>query len=1104
MKNQLRIITGLAGTGKTARIMDEIRQAVLSEKGNRFLIVPEQYSHEAERELCAVCGDTMSLYAEVLSFSALARHLNAGRLSGNRPLLDKGGRFLCMALAAENCADRLPLLGKKLCRPEMLRLLCLETERLKAAGVSPEQISEASAACTGALGQKLADLACVCEAYEGIISGAYADPSDALKELAALISSGSAISPDSVIYIDGFTDFTRSELEVISALLRSGAEITVCLTLDSPESTNELFAIQRSAYLMLRKIAGDLGVDFLADPETAQDPAKETSPIRFLAENIFSYTGRSAESQGAVELFSSATVSEECSFAAEKVLELIRDHGARRRDIAIAVRGYEDYAPILESVFEEYGIPLFTARKESLSAKPLPLLIASSYRIVLNGWRPDDVLSCLGTELCGLPREESDLLSEYIYRWDIGAALWHSSGNWTRNPEGYGAEFRDQTTRELEAVNSARRCFAGPLLALERSVSSAGTAREQIEALYDYLNGLKIARLLDERAQRQSWDITVKALEQAYAILGELPMSAERFAELFVNMLSAYDTGAIPISLDAVSAGDLNRMRRRNIKNLIILGASSERIPLFSGNSSVFSESELEELETIGSEIGENRENALWREYSLIYHCLSLPSEHLILSSPRVDANGNETRPSFIFGRAEKLFGIQAKIYDPCGDIPGALLPAVRLALSGRGACAASLSSYFEEEYPGLLEKPRDAASASRGSLSPSSAVSLYGVHPGISASKAESFFSCRYRFFTGYGLNVRPFRKHDFTAADVGTFTHYVLQHTAEEIMSSGGFSAASDELVTAAARKYIQKYETEELKGLEDRTSRFRYLFRRVAEDTVTVALDMAGELRSSLFEPAAFELNLSGMSPLTLSEEDPQQCARLTGIVDRADIWKKADKTYLRIADYKTGNKTFSVSDIWYGLSMQLILYLYALCTNSEEVSAALHLSEQVSFSPAGVMYVPASSKYVTMDSPDSDDAAIAAERHKKLKRSGIMVNADGIPDAWEINGGTSYSPLKQKGSSGGNGTVTPEQIGLLYSLVRKRLLQMASEIVSGSLTADPVSSGGRTACDSCDMNGICGFYDGESGESFRCKISYKWDEIWNMIGEELDNV
>ncbi|MDO5444251.1 MAG: PD-(D/E)XK nuclease family protein [Eubacteriales bacterium] len=1110
----LRILTGLAGTGKTAYITDEIRRAVLAKESGRLLLVPEQYSHEAERELCSICGDTLSLYAEVMSFTGLARALS----NSSSPVLDKGGKLLCMALAVDSCFDRLTLLKNKARHPEMLGKLNSAIDILKASCITPEILYTTSQKCSGELKSKLTDLSILYEAYQGVLFNSFSDPADTLQKLAENIKTCDFINENSVIYIDGFTDFTRSELEVIREILRRNAKVTICLTLDSPESSNEIFAVQRASAAALIKIAKELGVEVFIDPRDADRSDTSVSPARLLADSLFSYTDKTLNSEGRIELYTAGSASDECRLAAAKVLELLCDCGYRRRDIAIAVRGFQEYSPILESTFEEYGIPIFTAERTPLTSKPLPLLISSAYDIINGGWKADDIITYLGTGLTGISFDDSDLLSSYIYRWNLRADAWHSAKDWMQHPDGYNRNFTDETYEILKKINFIRHQIAAPLLAFEKASQSAAAASGHAMALYGFLEGLNVAGQLDSRADelagagsryeaeayRQLWDTVITAIDQAYMILSDMPLSSEKFAEMFIYMLSTYDVGVIPISLDCVSAGDFDRMRRRNIKNLIVLGASSDRIPSFSSGGSLFTRTELSDLEMLGTQIGEKQENEMWREYSLIYNCISLPSERLIISCPVTDKDGNETCPSFIMERASKLFGAPVIPFSREEASEAALTPAMKLALSGNGSRSNTLYRYIESEYPGKLESIKNAAERSRGKLSSESIRNLYGKTPGISASRAEKFFSCKYGYFTQYGLKVQPFKKLDFSPSDLGTFTHYVLQHTAEEVRNSGGFPSVSDSFVEETAKKYIALYEEENLNGFSGKNERFIYLFHRYAEDTVSIAVDMARELRHSRFEPGAFEFSFSGFSPISLETPDGKTEIKLSGIADRIDLWESGENTYIRIADYKTGKKTFSLSDIWYGMSMQLILYLYVICSRSHEASCALGLDTDTALIPAGVMYVPASRQYISSEKLDLSDEELSSEHAKKLKCSGIVLCSDGVPDAWETGPETVYSPLKFKdGLPVGDSSVSIEQIELLYTHVKKRLSEMAEEICSGLISADPYDYGSSTACKYCDMKGICGFTDGENGEEFRRLLSIKTSDVWDMIREEVQN-
>ena len=215
------------------------------EKGS-ILLVPEQYSHEAERELCRVCGDRLSLYAEVLSFSGLARSLETRRGGAAAPWLDQGGRMLCMALALQGVGARLKVYGAAQRRAEMQAMLLKAVDELKTARVDSAQLFEAAASCPDTLGDKLRDLALVLEAYEGVVSNGRADPADRLTRLAEAIDDG-GLEQNTKVYVDGFIDFTRQEQEVLCAMLRQGLRLTVCLTLDDLHGENEIFELSRRA-----------------------------------------------------------------------------------------------------------------------------------------------------------------------------------------------------------------------------------------------------------------------------------------------------------------------------------------------------------------------------------------------------------------------------------------------------------------------------------------------------------------------------------------------------------------------------------------------------------------------------------------------------------------------------------------------------------------------------------------------------------------------------------------------------------------------------------------------------------------------------------------
>ena len=1106
----LRLFTGKAGTGKTAAVISEIDAFVRRGRGGSMLIVPEQYSHEAERELCRRCGDSLSLYAEVFSFTGLARRIMSRQGGAAASMLDKGGRMLCMALALDQVCSRLKVYGAARRKAELQGMLLSAVDELKSAGVSAEALLSAGERCGGALGDKLCDMALVLEAYGAIVANGHSDPADRLDVLATQIAD-SDIGPENHIYIDGFIDFTHQELNVIRALMKKGAELTVCLTVDELQGENEIFELSRRAGRILSSYAGELGIECVQEHFAA--PSGKAPALGFFADNMFSYSSaRFQEKSEAVELYSAESLTAECEFAAAKAIALVRDGGCRWRDVAVAVRGFEDYRTALESIFRHYEVPLFVTKKSELLSKPLPALIGGAYEILQGGWDVDDVLSYMGTGLSGLNREECDLLGDYVFKWQLRAGAWKRSGDWRQHPDGYGGDYDEEALARLETINALRRRLAEPLLKLEKSGELAETAAGQAAALAEYLRELKLPEQLSRRSAEleqsgreslaqeyaQLWDIIVSALEQSAEILGDMEMDMTAFSRLFITMLSQYDVGSIPVSLDRVSAGDFDRMRRRNIKHLIVLGATDQRLPRAEEDGGIFSDEERRRLLELDIDIGGAGEGELWREFSLIYNCLSLPSESLSMCYPLFDADGAALRPAFVFNRAKALFDLPVRHADIGEGRMSAPAPALSLAahaLNGGSPRETAAAEVFRDREPERFARLSAAAQMSRGKLSPAAVEALYGKKLRLSASRIDRFSTCKFAYFCQFGLKAKPYEPAGFKPPEIGTFMHFVLEGTARDAAERGGFARVSDEELKQITQRHVEEYVHTELNDFQEKSQRFIYLFKRLTADVYQVVREMAAELRKSDFVPLDFELDFSKAADIpTVELGGGEGALTLTGVADRVDGWLHEGKLYLRVVDYKTGRKKFSLSDVWYGMGLQMLLYLFAL----ERDGAGRYGREIV---PAGVMYVPARNVMLSA-SRDEADEELENKRAEEARRSGIVLDDPAVTEAWEHGEDKRYIPIRFRyGKPTADSIASAERLGLLGKHIRKKLTEMAAQLRQGSISADPYyRSQQENACLNCDFFDACHFTDGQNGERCRYMPKLGADQVWDMLEEE----
>ncbi len=1110
----LTLLTGRAGSGKTAVVIGLIKRDVEAGKPGSVLIIPEQYSHEAERELARKCPDSASMYAEVMSFTGLARNLFAAHGGNAATYLDDAGKLLSMALSLESFGRELPglrLLGRSVKKTETQDMLVSAIDELKASGAVPGDLRDAAGKLEGILSEKLLDIADIYENYSNIISMSGADSSDVLSDAADIIRKKADVSTWRD-YIDGFTDFTAGERAIIEALMLRGAEVTVCLTIDPADAGNEVFMLPANTAVKLRTVAENNGIgvtekEIKTEPDRT-DRRKEPAILDF-AGKMFMYSEK-AEFSGseAVRLFSCSSAHEECELAAAMAREFVRKTGCRWRDIAVAARGFSDYEAVLKRVFEHYDVPLFISEKSDVFTRPLPALIYFAYEIAASHWSQESVIGYMRTGLSGLDREECDELENYIFKWQLDERAWRNAGKWHQHPEGFKSSFSAEENERLRRINDEAVRLAAPLQRFIGGSEKCSDAEGHAKRLAEFMNDLGLPHLLgklrmtlisenkrEEAAEyRKLWDITVRAMEQCAAVLGNTSMDMEEFGKLFTRMLSKYTLARIPSSLDRVCAGDFDRMRHRDIRHLIVLGASDDRLPGGTGTAGIFSENEKERIRIAGLDLGAG-EDEVWREFTLIYNCLSLPSETVTMSFSAEDRDGNPTKPAYVMMQAKRMFGTDIVKADVDLLRLSAPEPAFSLAANSiwlKTAASEAASRVFAEMEPERLEKIKERALVSRGSLSPVSVRMLYGDDTRMSASRADIFAKCRFEYFCRFGLNAKPYEAAELKANEIGSFVHTVLEKTAAEVMSAGGFRNVDNDRIIEIADKHIDEFFHTDLQDFEEKSARFTYLFRRLRLDVHDILKDVAEEIRRSDFVPLDFELDINKAENLDRYElPGTGRGIKLSGIIDRIDGWEHDGKLYLRVVDYKTGRKSFKLDDVCYGLDLQMLIYLNVL----KKYGSGRYGKDIV---PAGIMYLPARTEYESVTG--MGDEAVD-DPGKPLRRSGFVLNDADVIKAWENGDEQVFIPVRKSGR-GGNPPFSKDEVDILSRWVDKSLKRMSDDIGKGDITADPLFGGeSSNACMLCDYKNQCGFVDGENGERKKVRRKMKDEEIWEFLKKSV---
>lgn len=1069
----LTLLLGRAGTGKTSAILKRLGEDAKFRP--QLLIVPEQYSHDTERRLCKALGNAAARRAEVLSFTRLYSRVCDRAGGGAAPCLDGGGRLLLMRAAVQEAGESLTVYRSPSRKSSFLSGLIATADECKSYRVAPEQLLKAGAAIGGLEGDKLHDLGLILGAYDALTARVAADPRDRLTRLAEGIAKCGWPSGCG-IWVDGFTDFTPQEALVLRRLLERGNSLTVALTCDGLDGEEEdIFApARRTAHTLLR-MAKEAGA--AVRTEVLTQTGGRAPALRHLEENLFARPGEVWEEECPdIAVFAADSPRSEVEYAAAAILKLTREKGWRFRDFAVAARNFDAYADQVESVFALYGLPVFLSTVTDILEKPVLTLITAALDTVSGGYQYEDLFRYLKTGLTDLSDEERDRLENYAVTWDLRGSRWTGKADWTMHPGGYGLPFSERDTADLTALNASRRRVVEPLERLRRNKDKTG--RGFALALYRFLEDVGLPDRLTGRAAeleqagerkladeyRQLWDILTGALEQCAILLADTELNLEEFASLFKLVLSQYDVGTIPVSLDRVTAGDAARLAHRRVKMLILLGADDGSIPAVAPSPGLLSDRDRETLAEQGLELAPRLADKLTREMTIVYTTCAVPSEHLLVTWPRSgERPGEERRPSFLVERLGLLYPRAERVEE--GSLKGSFrlsAPGPALELAGRDGLAAAALERLPD-HAGRVRRIRQAADLRRGALSRPAVEGLYGTRAAMSATRMDACRSCHFSYFLRFGLKARARQAAGFHAPEYGTFVHYVLEHVLGAVSREDGRDVK--ELTGEAVTKYV----TEELGGMAGETPRFRYLFERLKSTVAFVVENAVEELSVSRFRPLAFELGFGPGRELPAVEVTKDGLTvSVTGLVDRVDGWEHKGKLCLRVVDYKTGRKSFDFTDIQNGMSLQMLLYLFAL----ERQGLMGRETES-----AGVLYVHARDVLIAGARGITEEDCRKTAR-EALRREGLVLDDEEVLRAMEDwgQGSPKFLPLKvdRSGALKSDYLVRAEQMGRLSRKVMETLEDIAAELAAGNIDADPYwRSSEVNACRWCEYAEACHF-------------------------------
>ena len=1079
----LRLLLGNDWISVRNEILCRISQDVAAQRGDRILMVPELISHDTERRLCAAAGDTASRFAEVLSFTRLARRVADFTGSKVPECLDNGGRVVAMAAAARQLHSQLKAYASVETKPEFLTGLVDAIDEFKRCCISSDDLAAAAKQADGSLAQKLEELSLLLGAYDALCNLGKRDPRDQMTWLLEQLED-CEFGENHVFYIDGFPDFTRQNLAILEHLIRVSPEVTVGLNCDSVDTRSAAFEKAAETAAALIRCAKTAGVEVRIEGVPGRSNA------------LLNVCGALFQGEIPGEISNLQTVRtdstfEEVQVAAERIMELVQS-GCRYRDISVVCADMGAYQNFVDLQFHRCGIPTYRSGTEDVLRNTVVVTVLAALDAALGGFEQRDVLRYLRSVLSPLDTDTCDLVENYAVIWNVRGNRWQSV--WENHPDGLRGIPSEASDAQLAALNEARTLAITPLIRLSKGFKDATCLSAQVDALRNFLEEIDLQTRLEQLAQQldadgdnrsaqilnQIWEILLSALEQMQDVLGQTAWENEVFVRLLTLLLSQYDVGTIPPVLDAVTVGPVSAMRCQQAKHLIVLGASEGAMPGYGGSTGILTDQERVALRNLGVALTGGAMEGIQAEFAEIYGVFCGATETITVSYP-----GGQ--PSYVYRRLAQMCG--GEVYKK---------PTLGAAMADPKETGAYLAKWEAESAAkelGVWEHYRDTLDRTNhtlGAISEENVKKLYGNKLYLSASQIDRQAECRLSYFLQYGLRAKERKEATVDPAEFGTYVHWVLEHTAREIMQRGGFHQVSLEETLAIAIDYSDRYAQENFRQVD--SQRIAYLFRRNRRELEMVVEELWEELKQAEFTPEEFELQFGDggrMEAIDLSARSMQ--AILRGLVDRVDICKKNGRNYFRVVDYKTGKKDFDYCDVFNGVGLQLLLYLFALERNGEAILGEAPCA-------AGVQYFPARAPLVASDSKLTDEEAKAA-RQKEWKRRGLLLKDEDVLAAMDGEDMSRLSCKRNKDGDLSGDLADGQQMKLLRQYVFTLLSKMVDEIASGNVTPNPYTRGtSHDACTFCPYGAVCHKATVEGRRNYKTMTAQKfWDEIEQEVAD-----
>ena len=1128
----LQLILGGSGSGKTTFLYDNIIKASIKHPDKQYLIlVPEQFTMQAQKDVVTRHPDHATMNIDIVSFQRLAYRIFEELAVEQKPVLDDMGKSMVLRKVTAACRKQLGLYAGHLNKNGFISQLKSMLSEFYQYGITPSILQTmAGQARTPLLQQKLTDFSIIFQEFQDYISGQCITTEEVLDVLCQVLPNSKIIA-GSVIALDGYTGFTPVQYRLLELFLIHAKQVVVTVTADkriplqpSP-GMQSLFYMSSQIVRRLSVMAKEHQIRQL--PEIWCEGQLEGrfavgEELAYLEQHLFRYeAGRyQGAMNGSLELFQSSNPAEEIGQVVHRIQQLVIRSGLRYRDVAVVTGDLPGYGREIGHQFEQNGIPFFLDDKKTIISNPMVELIRAALEVVQRDFSYESVFRYLRTGLVTTDRVRTDRMENYVLALGIrGYKKWNST--WDRVYRGGGG-------LNLQELNEFRELVMTPLFDLREALRKpAVTIAGMAEAVILFLETCQVQEKMLEYEEQftsrgeyrlakeysQVYEMVLDLLERLKLLLGSETVGKKEFMDILDAGFSEMTVGVIPATVDRVVVGDITRSRLAHVKVLFFVGVNDGIVPARKNRGSLLLDREREFFGEHQLELAPTAREDSFQQRFYLYLAMTKPARKLIMSYAKTGSDGKSRRASYLIGELRQMFPdlpvTEGKSEALAGSGIYSVPEAWQQLIRGLQQVSQLDDSRFLELYRWFLasaehredvEKLVNAACYiyEQQGIGHAAAQALYGKIISGSVTRLEQYASCAYSHFLQYGLELMERQQYTLAAADIGNLFHDSIDLCFRQIKEAGkDWNTVTDEERNTLVERCVKQVTEEYGNTILNSSSRNAYLAKRVEHITKRTVWALQQQIIKGDFVPSGFEVSFSAADNLqamkiALSEEE---ALHLRGRIDRMDLCQDGQQVYVKIIDYKSGSTSFDLAAVYYGLQLQLVVYMDAVM----EMTRRQFPDKEVV--PAGLLYYNIQNPVVQKEgelSPEEIDAEIL----RKLKMNGLINSELEVIRHMdhEIEKESDVIPVVLKGEEvqeSRSSVANRERFEKLSVYVQEKLRRTGRELLDGENTAAPYKSGTRTACDYCPYHAVCGFDKKTAGYEYRRFKSKKTEEIWEEI-------